>query len=74
MADIYTKLSQNYAKLGKRNETFASLKKALSHANCYDNLSEGQQYYTRIIVADFRTVNHDCRILTFDFSIEELLC
>lgn len=51
MADIYTKLSQNYAKLGKRNETLANLKKALSHADCYDRLPEGQQYYTSIFVS-----------------------
>ncbi len=47
---IYLQLAISYAKLQKPQETIYSLKKAVYHAKCYDNLPQTEQPYTSMFV------------------------
>ncbi|MBP3347966.1 MAG: hypothetical protein J6L92_04340, partial [Clostridia bacterium] len=47
---IYLSLAMSYAKLKKSRETIEAIKKALHHANCYDNLPKREVHYTSTFV------------------------
>ena len=50
IVSIYILLAKSYAKLEKRENTIDSLRKALYHAKCYDNLPKCEQHFTSIFV------------------------
>lgn len=50
MAPYCFYLAKNYAILGKRDETIAALKKAVTHSNAYDAIPIGEQNYTSLFV------------------------
>lgn len=50
LAAIAFCLAENCAKLGRRDETLAALKKALAHGKAYDALPVGSQNYTSAFV------------------------
>ncbi len=50
IVSICVLLAKAYAKLKKRENTIDALKKALYHANCYDNLQKCEQHFTSAFV------------------------